>query len=85
MKYSLSTNENPEVFPETRAIFHCISRLKSQYRHSQLQLQHCPSWRSILEELILRIAPTARQYGKILPNSLSNTGEVNLNIIMFSN
>ena len=43
-----------------------------------------PSWRSILEELILRIAPTAGQYGKILPSRLSNTGDLNFNIIMFS-
>ena len=42
-------------------------------------------WRSILEELILRIAPTAGQYWKILPSRLSNTGELNFNIIMFSN
>ena len=40
---------------------------------------------SILEELILCIAPTAVQYGKILPSRLSNTGELNFNIIMFSN
>ena len=32
--------------------------------------------------MILRIAPTA---GKILPNRLSNTGELNFNIIIFSN
>ena len=41
--------------------------------------------RSILEELIICIASTAGQYGKILPSSLSNTGEVNFNIIGFSN
>ena len=40
---------------------------------------------TILEELILCIAPTAGQYGKILPSRLSNTGKVNFNIIMFSN
>ena len=43
------------------------------------------SGRSILEELIIRIAPTAGQYGKIIPSILSNTGELNFNIIMFSN
>ena len=37
-----------------------------------------------MEELILRIASTAGQYGKILPSRLTNTGEVNFNIIMFS-
>ena len=41
--------------------------------------------RSMLEELILRIALTAWQYGKILPSWWSNTGELNFNIIMFSN
>ena len=41
--------------------------------------------RSILEELILRIAPTAGQYRKILPSRLNNTKELNFNIIMFSN
>ena len=69
MKYSLSLREIP----------------RAQYRHYQLQLQHCPSWRLILEELILCIAPTAEQYGKILLSRLSNTGELNFNIIMFSN
>ena len=41
--------------------------------------------RSILKDLNLRIASTAGQYGKILPSRLSNTWEVNFNIIMFSN
>ena len=55
------------IFPRAQAIFHCISWRKSQYRPSQLQLQHWIPGRSILEELILRIATTAGQYGKILP------------------
>ena len=38
-----------------------------------------------MEELILHIAPTAGQYGKILPSTLSNTGELDFNIILFSN
>ena len=41
--------------------------------------------RSMLEELILCIAFTAGQYGKILHSRLSNAGEVNFNFIMFSN
>ena len=81
MKYSLSLRE----ILRAQAIIHRLSRLKSQYRHSELQLQHCPSWRSILEELIFCIAPTAGQYGKILPIRLSNTGELNFNIITFRN
>ena len=44
-----------------------------------------PPGRSILVELILRIASAAGQYGKILPSRLSNTGELNFNIIMLSN
>ena len=74
MKYSL----------RAQAIFHCISRLQSQYRHSRLQLQHWTSWRSTLDGLILHIAPTARQYRKLLTSWLSNTDELNFNIIMFS-
>ena len=72
-------------FLRAQTIFHRISRLESQYRHSQLQLQYCLSWRSILEEFILRIALTAGKYGKILPSRLSNTCELNVNIITFSN
>ena len=41
--------------------------------------------KSILEKLILRIAFTAGQYGKILPSRLSNAKELNFNIIMVSN
>ena len=40
MKYSLSPREIPRAeprdFPRAQAIFHCISRLESQYKHSQL-------------------------------------------------
>ena len=75
MKYSLSLKD----FPGAQCLFHCVSRLKSQYRHFQLQLQHFPSWRSILEKLVLRIAPTAGQYGEILP-----IRALNFNIILFS-
>ena len=65
-----SWGQSLKDFPRSQAIFHRISRLKSRYRHSQLKLQLWPTWRSILEELILRIAPTAGQYGKILPSKL---------------
>ena len=74
-----SQGQCPRDFPRAQPIFHCISWLESQYRHSQLQLQHCLSWRSILEELILRIAQTAGQYGEILPSRLNNTAEFNFN------
>ena len=36
MKCSLSTREIQRDFPRAQAIFHRISRLESQYRHSQL-------------------------------------------------
>ena len=36
-------------------------------------------------KLILRTEPPDGQNGKILPSRLSNTGELNFNIIMFSN
>ena len=80
-----SRGQSTRDFPRAEAIFYRISRLQSQYRPSLLQLQHWISWRSILEKLIFRIAPTAGQYGKISPSRLSNTGELNFNIIMLSN
>ena len=75
-----SRGRRPRGFARAQAIFDCISRIESQYRHSHLILQHCPSRRSILEELILCIAPTAGQYWKILPSRWSNTGGLNFNI-----
>ena len=89
MKYSLSPREIPraksEGLPEGSGYISWYIRLESQYRHSQLQLLHCPSWGSILEELILLSALTAGQYGKIVPSRLSNTGDLNFIIILFSN
>ena len=78
MKYSLSLREIPraklEGVPEgSDFISLCIQ--------TQIAIQTF----SILVELILRIAPTAGQYGKIMPRRLSNTGELNWNIRMFSN
>ena len=75
---------SPRDFLRAQAMFHRISQHESQYRHSQLQLEHVPSWRSILEELIIHIAPTAEQYRKIFVSRLRNTGKINFNIIMFS-
>ena len=46
---------------------------------------YIPTWRSIREELILHIALSTGQYGKILPSWLRNTGDLNFNITMFSN
>ena len=41
--------------------------------------------RSLLEELILRIALTAGQHNEILPSRLINTGGLHFNNLMFSN
>ena len=50
VKYKMSLNklrgQNLRDFLGAQAIFDPISRLASQYRHSQLQLQYCPSWES---------------------------------------
>ena len=35
---------SPMDFLRAQAIFHCISRLESQYRYSQFQLQHWLAW-----------------------------------------
>ena len=72
-----SWGQSPRNFLRTQAIFHSISRLVPRYRHSQLQFQYCPS--SIVLPIKLDL------YEKILPSWLSNTGELNFNIIMFSN
>ena len=42
------------------------------------------SGRSIMEELILHIARTAGQYGKVSPSRLNNTREVYFNIEILS-
>ena len=65
-----SQKQSPRDFPRAQAIFHCNSRLKSQYSHSQLQLHHWPSLEINIGKLIIRFAPTAGQYGKILPSRL---------------
>ena len=38
MKYSLSPREIQRDFPRAQAIFHSISQLKSQYKHSHLAI-----------------------------------------------
>ena len=81
MKYCL----NPREIPGMRQYFiifpHSSHNTDILNYNSRIDLPG----RSILEELIVRIAPTAGQYGKILPSRLSNTEELNFNIIMFSN
>ena len=80
MKYSLSLRKIPRAKPKG---FPDSSHRQTDIfnYNSSIDL----SGRSILEELILRIALTAGRYGKIMPSRLSNTGELHFNIIMFSN
>ena len=78
MKYSVSPMEiqraKPKGFPEGSGYISLY--FLTQYIHSQLQ---------ILKELNLCICLTSRQYEKTFPSRGSNTGEVNVNIRMFSN
>ena len=70
-----SQGRSPRNFPRAQAIFHCISQLESQYRHSQLQLQHYLSVVINIGKFILQTAPKPGQYRKILPSRLGKTGE----------
>ena len=96
--YSIGTRGGiyKEIYPEPEGEARWISRELRLYfivfpdlSHNTDILNYKSSidlpGRSILEELILRIALTAGQFGKILASKLSNTGELNFNIIMFSN
>ena len=75
----------PEGFPKGSGSSY-ILQLKSQYRHSQLQLQKFsfPAINIGRVDSPYCSVNIAGQYGKILPSILSNTGEVNFNIIIFS-
>ena len=79
MKYSLSQmeipKEKPKGFPEGSGYISSYILTRVTIETFTITLQHCPPWRSILEELILRISPKAGQYGILLPSRLSNTGE----------
>ena len=89
MKYSLSPREipraKPKGFPEGLCYIssYFLIRVTIQTFSITKSSIDLPG-RSILEEVILHIASTAGQYGKILSSRLSNTEEVNFNIIMFS-
>ena len=80
MKYSLSPRGNPKG-----------SGYISSYIPTQVKIQTLSITTPALTFLeinidsrILPIAATAGQYGKILPSRVSNSGELNFNIIMFS-
>ena len=81
MKYSLSPREiprgKPKGFPEGSGIF-CIVFPDSNHSTDILNYKFSIDLlgRSILAEMILRIAWTAGQYGKMLTSRMSNTGEL---------
>ena len=84
MKYSLRPREIPRGFSRAQAFF--IVFPDSSNNADILNYNsiiHLPG-RSVLEELILCIAMSTGQYGKILASCLRNTEELNLNIEMFS-
>ena len=80
MKYSLSQREipreKPQGFPNGSGYISLYIPTPVTIQIFSIKLKQCPFWRSILKELILHIAPTAGQNGKILPHILSNTGEL---------
>ena len=80
-----SRGQSPKDCPRAQAIFHCISWLESQYRHSQLQIHHWSSWEINAGRVHSPYFFYSGQYGKIFPRWLSNTRELNFNSIMFSN
>ena len=79
-EYWLQTMTQYMTLSTTYYIFNkpliCSVANSSMHKHSPISTK--------LEELILRIAPTAGQYGKKLPSRFSKMGELNFNIIMFS-
>jgi hypothetical protein len=57
-----------------QVIFHRISQLESQYRHSQLQLQYCPSWESNVRRVDSPYC--SGSWGYIFQYTTSSTGSV---------
>ena len=86
MKYSLRPREMPrakaEGFPDGSG--YISSFFLTRVTIQTFSITNPIPARSKLEELILRIAPTAGQYGEKLPSRFSKMGELNFNIIMFS-
>ena len=86
MKYSLSPKGNLEgKAGGLRLYFIVFPDLSHNTDILNYNFSIDPPRRSILEELILGIAPKDGHYGIILPSRLSNTLELNFNIIMFRN
>ena len=73
-----SRERSPRDFPRAQAIFHCISRLESSYRHSQLKRNIPPVlsflvgqyWKSWFSVLVWQLG----LYFPVLPSRWSNTG-----------
>ena len=88
MKYSLSPREilraKPKGFSEGSGYISSYFPSHNTDILNYNSIINLPG-KSTLEELILRIAPPAGQYGKILYSIWSNTGGLNFNTIMFSN
>ena len=76
---------SPSDFPRAQAIFIVFSDSSNNADIINYNSSIDPPGRSIFEELILRIALSTGQYGKILPSWLRNMEELNFNITMFSN
>ena len=90
MKYILSLGEIPRAKPEGISRGLWLYFIVFPVSNHNIDILNYKSsidlpGRSILEELIICVALTAGQYRKILHSRLSNTGELNINIIMFSN
>ena len=73
-----SQGQIPRDFLSAYAIFHRISWLESQYRHSQLQFQYCPCWESNIERVDSPYF--SNSWGYIFQYNPSSTGSVLENI-----
>ena len=87
MKYSLREipSAKPKEFPEGSGYISLYFLTRVTLQTFSIKFGIVLPGRSVLQELILRIALTAGQYRKILPSKLSNTKELNFIIIMLSN
>ena len=80
-----SGGQSPRRFPRAQAIFIVFPDSSNNTHILNFNTSIDLPGRSVLEELILRIALSTGQYGKCLPSWLRNTEGLNLNIKMLSN
>ncbi len=80
-----SGGRSPRGFPRAQAIFIVFPDSSNNTHILNFNSSIDLPGRSVLEELILRIALSTGQCGNFLPSWLRNTEELNLNIKMFSN